>query len=154
MSGPTNQSEARRVTSVERQTRIDALTEFMNQAQENRELKAIVAFCAEQFGVTESCARKYCHDALRQRGDLSEPKRAALRGKTDMDIQRMLDMAWATENLNAVGKAIELRIKLFGLAAPEVIEHRDGDAWRTFFHEVGINIPGNGDARKHEELPQ
>ena len=60
--------------------------------------------------------------------------------------------AWEKDDLKSFIRANEAFAKLFGLNAPEIVEHEVPDAWRDLFKEFGIRHkaaekPGNGDGR-------
>lgn len=143
-------------TSGERRARIAQLLAWLLESPRTRPENT--QYCAEQWGVKESSADHYRADAWRLHGQLTEPQRNVERGKTRADIDRMAAKAWEDGNLMAFAKAIELRIKVWGLAAPDRVEIDDvtDKATRSFADEPEAvliqrlaELRGNGGATPH-----
>ena len=143
--------------AIEHASNVEAVLEFILAGHRSR--PEVIEFCTENFGVHPRTADKYLAEAWAVHGKLSEPKRNTERGKTIQQIDWLFKRAMqdirenglTSVNVAAFSKAVDTRMKLFGLAAPDVVEHRNVDAWKDLLKECGVKVPGNGDARKVDE---
>jgi len=156
------------VTSAQRALRVEDVLAFILNVSGRHD--RVLDFCTdpaapgkhEPWSVKDRCAVQYSSDALALHGKLTEPQRDTERGKTRRHLSYLMQKAiedieqngLTNVNVTAFCKAMDTRMKLFGLAAPEIVEHQVPDRWRELFREFGIRgsaaegEPGNGDARK------